>query len=233
MQRILLKISGESLANDSWFAIDPDKMKRLSSIISEVKKTWTQLAIVIWWWNIYRWASLIENWVDGSDSHNMSMLSTVFNWVVLKNFLEKIWINSIVLDPLGIKFLENYNKDNAIKYLTEWKVVILVWGTGNPYFTTDSWWVLRSIELRCDMMIKATSVDWVYDKDPQVNRDAKFFEEITYDEIINKNLRIMDQTAIAMARDNHLEIVVVNITKPWSIQRATKREKEWTIIKSS
>lgn len=228
--RILLKISGEALKWEKEFWIDPDFTKNVVKIIKEIYDKWIQIAIVIWWWNIYRWWSLISAWVNPADSHNLSMLSTVFNWVVLKNFLEKDWIDSVVMDPNGINFVEDYSKNNALKYLKEWKIVICTWWIGNPYFTTDTWWVLRSLELDCEMMIKATKVDGVYDKDPMKFDDAVFYEKISYEEVINKNLKILDQNAVALAKDNNVKIKVVNISKSWAVLRAVIGEKEGSLI---
>ncbi len=229
--RILLKISGEALKWIVDFWIDSEYTKQVAKLISDIKKQNIELAIVVWWWNIYRWSDLIASWVDASDSHNLSMLSTVFNWVVLKNFLEKAWLQAVVMDPNGIKFVEEYDKDKARKYLENDKVVICTWWTWNPYFTTDTWWVLRSLELKCDMMIKATKVDGVYDSDPVTNPSAKFFEEISYDEIIKQNLKVMDQTAVSLAKEAGLELRVVNLSKKGAVLNVIKWKKEGTVVK--
>jgi uridylate kinase len=229
--KILLKISWEALKSEGGSLIDPSLVEEVVSKIKEIKKIKNlQLAIVIGWWNIYRWSDLIKSWVNSSDSHSLSMLSTVFNWVVLKNFLENVWIKSVVMDPNWINFLEKYNKDRAKKYLENWIVTIFTWGTGNPYFTTDSWWVLRALEIGCDMMIKATKVDWVYDKDPVKNEDAKFYENISYDKVISKDLKILDTTAIVLAKDWNLKIKVVKLFKDNSIVNAITWNSEWTTI---
>lgn len=228
--RILLKISGEALKWEKEFWIDSDFTKSVVKIIKEIYDKWVQIAIVIWWWNIYRWSNLIASWVNASDSHNLSMLSTVFNWVVLKNFLEKEWIDSVVMDPNWIKFVENYSKNNALEYLKSWKIVICTWWIGNPYFTTDTGWVLRSLELNCDMMIKATKVDWIYDKDPMKYDDAAFFENISYEDVINMNLKILDQTAVSLAKDNNLIIKVVNLSKNKAVLNAIEGKNEWSTI---
>lgn len=228
--KVLLKISGESLKWEKEFWIDPDYVENITKIIKDVKEKKGELSIVVWWWNIYRWWNLITSGVDASDSHNLSMLSTVFNWVVLKNFLDKLGIKSIVMSPLWINFIEEYSKDKAKDFLQKWYIVILTWWTGNPFFTTDSGWVLRSIELWCDIMIKATRVDGVYDKDPEKYSDAKFIETITYEEVIKQDLRVMDQTAIALAKENNLDLRVVNINKSLSILNVLGWIKEWTTI---
>ncbi len=228
--RILLKISGEALKWEKEFWIDPEFTKNVVNIIKEIYDNNTQIAIVIWWGNIYRGWNLIYQWVNAADSHNLSMLSTVFNGVVLKNFLEQSWISSVVMDPNGVKFVEDYSKNNALEYLKTWKIVICTGGIGNPYFTTDTGWVLRSLELDCDMMIKATKVDGVYDKDPMKYDDAVFYENISYEEVISKNLKILDQNAVALAKDNQLKIKVVNLSKQWAVLRAVNGEKEGSLI---
>ncbi len=228
--RVLLKISWEALKWKKDFWIDIEYVSSVVEKIKEIKNENIELAIVVGWWNIYRWSDLIKNWVDASDSHNLSMLSTVFNWVVLKNFIEQIWLKAVVMDPNGINFVEKYYKNNAREYLENDKIVICTWWTWNPYFTTDTGWVLRSLELKCDMMIKATKVDWIYDKDPVKFPDAKFFKEISYDEVISKNLKIMDQTAILLAKESNHILKVVNISKNGSILRAINWLDEGTTI---
>jgi len=228
--RVLLKISGEALKWEKDFGVDTSFVTKVVKKIKEIKEKNIELAIVVWWWNIYRWSDLIKNWVDASDSHNLSMLSTVFNWVVLKNFIEQAGLQAVVMDPNGINFIEKYNKNIARNYLEKDKIVICTWWTWNPYFTTDTWWVLRSLELKCDMMIKATKVDGIYDKDPVTNPDAKFFETISYDEVIAKNLKIMDQTAVSLAKESKQVLKVVNMSKPWAILSVIEWKKEGTTI---
>ena len=231
--KVLLKISWESLKWEKDFWINSNYVKALANTIVDINKSCDELYIVVWGGNIYRWWDLIKWWVDPCDSHNLSMLSTVFNWVVLKNYIDATSENAVVMSPLGINFVENYSKNNAKKHWKKWDIVILTWWTWNPFFTTDSWWVLRSIELWVDIMIKATRVNWVYDSDPEKNPDAKFFEQITYDEIINQDLKVMDMTAIVLAKENRLRLNVVNINMPWTILGVIKWKNTWTIIKNN
>ena len=183
MKRILLKISGEALSSES-LAIDPVKAESVAQMIQDIKKTWLELVIVLGGWNIYRWSKLISAGLNPADSHNMSMLSTVFNGVTLKNFLEKIWEDVVVMDALHVEFLETYSSIWAKKYVEQWKIVICSSGTGAPFFTTDTGWVLRALETNCDAMIKLTQVDGVYDSDPKTNPAAKKYESISYDEFL-------------------------------------------------
>jgi len=230
VKKVLLKISWESLKWKKDFGFDNDNLEKLSEMIAEIKQTWVWIWIVVGGWNIYRGSNLIEAWVNPADSHNLSMLSTVFNWVVLKNFLEKKWLEVVVMDANNLHFVELYNKDRAKKFINEWKIVIFVWWTSNPYFSTDTAGVLRALELWCEFMVKATRVDWVYDSDPEKNKNAKFFEEISYDEIIKNNLRVMDLSAIDIAKNNNLTLKVVNLFKTWAMLRAVQWEKEGTLI---
>lgn len=214
MKRILLKISGEALSSDT-LAIDPVKAQQMAQMIQDIKKTGLELVIVLWGGNIYRGSQLIAAGVDASDSHNMSMLSTVFNAVTLKNFLEKIGEQVSVLDPLHVEFLESYSAISARKYISEWTIVLCSSGTGTPFFTTDTGGVVRALETNCDAMIKLTQVDGVYDSDPKTNLDAKKYDHISYDDFITQDLKVLDQTWIIMARDNNLPIYV---TKLWNTQ---------------
>ena len=232
MKKVLLKISWEALKWEKEFWFDEKVVEQVAYMIKEIKNTtWVWIWIVIWGGNIYRWTNLIKAWVNTADSHNLSMLSTVFNWVVLKNFLEKIWVETIVMDANNLHFVEVYNKDRAKKFIEDWKIVIFVGWTSNPYFSTDTAWVLRALELGCEFMIKATRVDWIYDSDPEKNPNAKFYSNITYDEVIQKNLKVMDFSAIDIARTNNLMLKVVNLFKKWALLKAVKNEEEWTIIK--
>lgn len=231
MKRILLKISGDALSGDKDFGIDTSFVKKVVEIIQELCNDWVQLVLVVGGGNIYRWGDLIKDGVDPSDSHNLSMLSTVFNGVVLKNFLETEGLEAHVMDPLWIKFVETYTATQARAYLDAGKIVICVSGTGNPYFTTDAWGVLRALELNCDMMIKATKVDGVYDSDPVTHPEAQFFEVLSYDEVIEKKLQILDPMSVVLARDGKLpELRVVSLLKENAILKVVRGEKEGTRI---
>lgn len=231
-KRILLKISWEAFCEPGVWGLESKHIENVAQIIKEVVSQWLELVIVVGGWNIYRGSDLIKAWMKSSDSHNMSMLSTVFNGLSLKNFLEKQWIEAIVLDALGVEFLVRYTSLQASEYLKSWKIVICTSGTWSPYVSTDTAWVVRSIELECDIMIKATKVDGVYESDPIKNSDAKKIESISYDEFIWKNLQVFDQTWIILARDNKLEIVVTKFDK-LSILEILNWDKTGTSICSS
>ncbi len=210
MKRVLLKISGEALSWE-WLSIHPDKAGEVAEMIQDIKKTWVDVVVVLWWWNIYRGSKLIAAWVDAADSHNMSMLSTVFNAVTLKNFLEKLGEKPVVMDVLHVEFLEKYSAIQAREYISDGRIVIASSGGGTPFFTTDTTGVLRALELHCDCMIKLTQVDGVYDSDPKTNPEAVKYDNISYDEFITGNLKVLDQTGIIMARDNWLPIYVMQL----------------------
>ena len=230
MKRILLKISWESLKWEKQFWMDSNMMEKMAELIKEIVEKGIELAIVVGWWNIYRGWDLIKTWVAPADSHNLSMLSTVFNGVVLKNFLEKKWVYSVVMNCNWVDFVEKYAKDKAINYLKEKKVVIFTWWTWNPYFSTDTGWVLRSLEVQADFMIKATRVDGVFDSDPEKNPNALMFEKISYDEVIEKQLKVMDLPAIILAKDNNLSLKVVNINNKEAILKTISWNTIWTEI---
>lgn len=229
--RILLKISWDALKGEKEFGIDSDFVIGVVEKIKELKQKNIEIALVVWGWNIYRWWDLIKSWVDDSDSHNLSMLWTVFNWVVLKNFLEKVWLESVVMDPNWVNFVEEYSKTKAREYLENNKIVICTGWTWSPYFTTDSGWVLRASELKCDMLIKATKVDWIYDSDPVTNTDAKILKELSYNDVISKDLKIMDPMSVVLAKNNKMPIKVVSLDKKWAILRAVLWEEEGSQIK--
>ena len=229
MKRILLKISWESLSSELW-PIDPEKASTLADKIAGIQKTWVELVLVLGGGNIYRGSKLIAAGVDGADSHNMSMLSTVFNAVTLKNFLGKIWVSVVVMDALHVEFLEKYSAMKARDYISEGKTVIASSGGGTPFFTTDTTWVLRALETHCDCMVKLTKVDGVYDSDPIWNPNAQKFDTISPDEFISRNLKALDQTAIIMARDNGLPIYVMSIEDMEKIPLLSSWENMWTKI---
>lgn len=229
MKRVLLKISWEALSSVG-LSIVPEKAESLAKMIAEIKKDDIELVIVFGGGNIYRGSKLIESGVNAADSHNMSMLSTVFNAVTMKNFLEKQWVDSIVLDALHVEFLQEYTAMKARRYISKGKVVICSSGTGVPFFTTDTTWVLRALETGCELMIKLTKVDGVYDSDPMKNPDAKKIEEISYDDFIAQDLKVLDQTWVILARDNSLPIYVSKLDDITSIKAIITGKKSGTRI---
>lgn len=210
MKRILLKISWEALSSEVS-SIDAKSVAALAANICKIQDLWIELVLVLGGGNIYRWSQLIASGVDPADSHNMSMLSTVFNALTLKNFLQRLGMSAVVMDALHVEFLEKYTATKAREYISEGKVIIASSWWWNPFFTTDTTWVLRALETHCDAVVKLTKVDWVYDSDPMKNPEAKKFDSLSYNDFIKKNLKVLDQTAIILARDNTLPIYVSNL----------------------
>lgn len=231
-KRVLLKISWEALEWDRDHWIDPLFIKRLAIDIWEIKNNWIDIAIVLGGWNIFRWISWAANWMDRVAADYMWMLATIMNGVAMQDALESVWIETRLMSALDIpEIWEKYIKRRWTRHMEKWRIVICVAGTGNPYFTTDSAWVLRALELECDLIIKATKVDWIFDKDPIKYSDAKLIKLATYDEIIKNDIKVMDQTAITLAKEWKIELKVVNLFKKWAIMRAINNEDEWTTVK--
>ena len=197
--------------------------QKVWQFIKEFQDAWYEIAVVVWGWNIYRGSKLIAAGISPSDSHSMSMLSTVFNAVTLKNILQKLHIKVVVLDALHVEFLENYTSEKWKKYLWNKKVVICSSWIGNPFFTTDTTWVLRALELQCEAVVKLTKVNGVYDKDPLKFDDAIYFSHISYNDFITKDLQVFDTTGVILARDNGLPIFVSKIDD----RDALKNILEW------
>ena len=208
MKRILLKISGEAFQGTSDRWLDLIASRQVAALIQNVRDQGKEIAIVVWGGNIYRGTKLIEAGLNPADSHNMSVLSTVFNAMTLKNVLAELDIESVILDALHIEFLEAYTSHKWKKYLEKGKVVILSSGIGVPYFSTDTAGIIRALELRCEAVIKLTKVDGVYDKDPLKHSSAVRFDEISYDDFLQQNLKVFDHTGIILARDNEIPLYV-------------------------
>lgn len=230
MKRILLKISGEAFNAPGQKWIEAEYVQKIAKLIAHVQQTWVELVIVLGWGNIYRGSNLIAAGVDAADSHNMSMLSTVFNSVTLKNFLQKEGIDAVILDALHVEFLESYSADRARKYLEQWRIVICSSGTGAPFFTTDTGGILRALETNCNAFIKLTKVDGVYDVDPQTHPQAQKFDSLSYNDFMQKDLKVLDQTGLIMARDNNLPLYVTHIDDTHGVKNIISGKKAGTKI---
>lgn len=218
-KRVLLKLSWEALQwkNDYW--IEVEFIENLAKDIVFLSKNKNiELVIVIWWWNIFRWVSWAAKWLDRGTADYMWMLATVMNWIALSDAIERNWVEVRVMSAIEMpKVAEPFIRRRALKHLLKWRIVIAVAGSWNPYYTTDSAAVLRALELDCNYLIKWTKVDWIYDKDPQKFDDAKKYAKISYKEVLVNNLNVMDQSAIALAKDENLPIFVCSIDKLKSI----------------
>lgn len=231
-RRVLLKLSGESLQGKQGYGIDPDKLSAYAQEINEVvDATGTEIAIVIGGGNIFRGLTGIGKGVDRVKGDQMGMLATTINSLGLSAALETVGLESVVFTAIQMAPVGRfYNKWDAISALREGKIVICSCGTGNPYFTTDTGASLRAVELECDAMLKGTRVDGIYTADPEKDPSATKYDTITYDEIYEQNLRVMDLTATAMCRENGMPIVVFNMDKPGNLMRLLSGETTGTLV---
>ena len=210
--RVLLKISGEALAWEQQWGLDYVMLDEVCEKIKQLVKKWIEVGLVVWAGNFIRGSEIEKINIDRCNGDNMGMLAININAIALSDVLSRKWIHTKILNSFWIDGIaDRFNKQKAIKDLQSGKVIIFAGGTGNPYFTTDTAWVLRGLEIEADLMIKATKVDGVYDKDPMKFDEAEFISQATYDEVITKNLRVMDQTAIALAKENSMKLKVVSL----------------------
>ncbi|MCQ2351024.1 MAG: UMP kinase [Paludibacteraceae bacterium] len=230
--RVLLKLSGESLMGEQGYGIDSTRLNDYAEQIAQVSKMGVQVAIVIGGGNIFRGLSGASKGFDRVKGDQMGMLATVINSLALssalnaKNIKVKV-LTAIRMEPVG----EFYSKEKAIEYLNSGYVVICSAGTGNPFFTTDTGSSLRAIELECDVMLKGTRVDGIYTADPEKDPNAVKFDEITYDEIYNRNLKVMDLTATTMCKENGMKIYVFNMDVYGNLIKVLNGEKIGTLVK--
>lgn len=232
MKRVLLKISGEALQWEREHGIDPQFLKELAQDIKDIQSQNVELAIVLWGGNIFRGMAGAANGMDRTAADYMWMVATIMNGVALKDALTQAGLEVRLMSALQLPELaEYYVTPKAVDSLKKKRIVICVAGSGSPFFTTDSAAVLRALEMQCDMCIKATKVDGVYDSDPKINPDAQMIESASYDDVINKNIRVMDHTAITLAKEWNMILKVVNLYKKGAMMRAINGEKEGTTIK--
>jgi uridylate kinase len=229
--RILLKLSGEALAGEQQFGIEPEAIGQFAKEIAEVAATGLQIALVIGGGNIFRGMAASAKGMDRAQADYMGMLATVMNALAVQDALEKNGCDTRVMTAFSMaEVAEPYIRRRAVRHLEKGRVVICAAGTGNPYFTTDSAAALRALELNCDAIFKATKVDGVYDKDPMKYDDAVKYETVSYIETLEKRLGVMDSTAISMARDNDLPIIVFNLYEEGNIRRAANGETIGTTV---
>ena len=230
-KKVLLKISGESLMGDNAFGINPDIVKSFAKEISEVVNDGLQICIVVGGGNIYRGISSTENGMDRTTGDYMGMLATVMNSLAIQNALEQIGIETRVQSALPISAIcEPYIKRRAIRHMEKGRVVIFAAGTGNPYFTTDTAAALRASEMNCEAIIKATLVDGVYSADPKKDKNAIKFNQLTYLDVLAKDLKVMDASSISLARENKIPIIVCSIVKNENLSKVLLGEGSYTII---
>jgi uridylate kinase len=223
--RVLLKISGEALMGEQNYGIDVNVARSVAEELKAVHDLGVQVAVVVGGGNIFRGVSKSAGNMDRSSADYIGMLATVMNAVVLQDALEKIHVDTRVLSAVDIPELaESFIRRRAVRHLEKGRVVIFAAGTGNPYFTTDSAAALRALEIKADIILKATKVDGVYTADPMADSTAQRFNEITYQEVLEKQLKVMDASAISLCMDNNLPIVVFNMREPGNIKRVVLGE---------
>ena len=229
--RILVKLSGEARMGNGDYGIDPAILKRIAGELQDIVQMGVQAAVVIGGGNIFRGAGLARAGMDRVAADHMGMLATVMNSLAMQDALEKAGAPTRVMTALEIRQVaEPYIRRRAIRHLEKGSIVIFAAGTGNPYFTTDTAASLRAMEIGAEIVMKATRVDGVYDKDPHKHKDARMFRRVSYLEVLNKNLAVMDSTAISLCRDNNLPILVFNMTKPGNIRRVVLGEPLGTLV---
>lgn len=231
MRRLLLKLSGEALAGDGDFGIDPRVLERLAEEIRPILERGIQLAIVLGGGNLFRGAALQAAGMDRVTGDHMGMMATVMNGLAFRDVLRSQGIGADVLSAFEIASVaEGYSRDRALLSLEQGRVVICVAGTGSPFFTTDSAACLRGIEIQADAVLKGTKVDGVYDADPMLVPDAKRFDSLSYDDVIARDLKVMDLTAICLCRDHDMPLVVFDMHEPGVLTRFVDGETVGTRI---
>jgi uridylate kinase len=231
-KRILLKLSGEVLAGGASFGINPDKVKALATEVAAVAATGVQIGVVVGGGNIFRGVAAAAQKMDRVTADHMGMLATVINSLALSDALEQMGIPTRVMSAIEMhQVAEPYIRRRAIRHLEKGRIVIFAAGTSNPYFSTDTAATLRALEIKADVIAKATRVDGVYDKDPLKFSDAIKYQEITYLEVLSQGLGVMDATSIAMCRDNKLPILVFNLNVEGNIMRMAMGETVGTVIR--
>lgn len=230
-KRILLKVSGEALAGDAHRGLDFTIVNELCKSIKTCVDMGVQIGLVIGAGNFWRGVKDGADKMQRSHADSMGMLGTVMNAIAVADALNRHGMDARVLSAVEMnKFAEYFTRDLAERYLNEGKVVLFAAGTGNPYFTTDTGAALRACEINAEILMKATNVDGVYDSDPRKNPDAKKFDTITYSDVLNRNLKVMDATATALCRDNKMPIMVFDINEPGCFERAVSGQNVGTTV---
>ena len=230
-RRVLLKLSGEALMGERRYGVDPEITRSLAEQITEVQKIGVQIAVVVGGGNIFRGLSASASGMDRATGDYMGMLATVMNGLAMQDALETAGCPTRVMSAIEInEICEPYIKRRAVRHLEKNRVVIMVAGTGNPYFTTDTAAALRALEIGAAVILKATRVDGVYDQDPEQNPDAHRYSQIEYTDVLSNRLGALDATAVSLAMDNEIPIVVFDMTQAGNIGRAVRGEEIGTLV---
>ena len=230
-RRVLLKLSGEALMGDEDYGIDPKVIQRLAAEVIEAQAAGAEVALVIGGGNLFRGAALSAAGMDRVTGDHMGMLATVMNGLAMQDALEKLGAKARVMSAIKINDVcEDYIRRRAIRHLEKGRITIFAAGTGNPFFTTDSGAALRAIEIGADLLLKATKVDGVYDSDPKKNPGATRFDRLSYDEVLGRDLQVMDTAAFALARDSDLPLRIFDMEQPGQLLRILKGEPIGTLV---
>lgn len=231
-QRLLLKISGEVLAGDQGFGIDPKVIEIIASEIRDIRDLGSEVAVVIGGGNIFRGLAASASGMERASADYMGMLATVLNALALQNALERVGVHTRVQSAIEMRQLaESYIRRKAVRHLEKKRVVIFAGGTGNPYFSTDTAAVLRAMEIGAQVILKGTKVDGIYEADPVKHPKAKRYDELTFFQIIEKDLKVMDATAVTLCMDNSLPLIVFNLKEPGNVKRIVMGEKVGTLVR--
>ncbi len=230
-KRVILKVTGEIFAGPHRFGIDGKTVKAFAQEIKEVKEMGCEIALVVGGGNIFRGAVASEMGMDRASADTMGMLATIINSLALQDALEKLGVSTRVLSAIEMRQVaEPYIRRRATRHLEKGRVVIFAGGTGNPYFTTDTTASLRAMEVGAEVILKATKVEGIYDADPFKHEGAKKFEELTYIEVLNRELKVMDSTAISLCMDHQLPIIVFNLMEKGNVKRVVSGEPIGTLV---
>ncbi|UCD63544.1 MAG: UMP kinase [Candidatus Zixiibacteriota bacterium] len=230
-KRVLLKISGEALMGSRQFGIDPGTLESICRQIQEIKQLGLEIGVVVGGGNIFRGLHATERGMDRVTADNMGMLATVINSLAMMDTLENLGIYTRVMSAVGIEaFAEPYIRRRAVRHMEKGRLVIFAAGTGNPYFSTDTAASLRAMEVGAEILVKATNVDGVYSADPKKHRDAVFYPRLSYMDVLTKELRVIDSTAISLLKENDIPVRVIDLNTPGNLMRVVMGEEVGTLI---
>lgn len=233
-RRVLLKLSGEALMGSQPFGIDPSVVERIAVEVANAVKLGAQVGLVVGGGNIFRGVAVAAKGGNRVTGDHMGMLATVMNSLTLADALRRQEVPARVLSAVPVPSIcETFTQRGAERYMEDGDVIVFAGGTGNPFFTTDSGAALRAAEMKCDAFLKGTQVDGIYSEDPKINPNAERYTELTYDDVINRNLKVMDTTAIALARDNRIPVVVFSIHTPGSLVDVLLQRGRYTVVSAA
>ncbi|WP_106753268.1 UMP kinase [Pannonibacter carbonis] len=233
-RRVLLKLSGEALMGSQPFGIDPSVVERIAVEVANAVKLGAQVGLVVGGGNIFRGVAVAAKGGNRVTGDHMGMLATVMNSLTLADALRRQEVPARVLSAVPVPSIcETFTQRGAERYMEDGDVIVFAGGTGNPFFTTDSGAALRAAEMKCDAFLKGTQVDGIYSEDPKINPHAERYTELTYDDVINRNLKVMDTTAIALARDNRIPVVVFSIHTPGSLVDVLLQRGRYTVVSAA